>query len=335
MTNLASGELALPTLGYGAANLGNMYRELSDEQAGAVLEAAWDAGIRYFDTAPHYGLGLSERRLGDFLRTKPRHEYVLSTKVGRLLRPNPEGAGGLDLDNSFVVPSDVKRVWDFSADGVRMSIEESIERMGIDRFDVLYLHDPERADVALPLSERIGSALSALVSLRDEGVTDAIGVGSMVSEALLQSAEFAAERSSGRSHIDLLMIAGRYTLAEQPALAEVVPACATNGIGIVNASVFNSGLLASDAPSASSRYEYGEVPAAVLDRVTAIADVARHHGVSLPTAALQYSLRDASVRSIVVGSSRPEQVRENAERMRERVPSAFWDELVERRLIPS
>lgn len=335
MTSVTPGELVLPALGYGAANLGNMYRELSDEQAAAVLEAAWDEGIRYFDTAPHYGLGLSERRLGEFLRTKPRDEYVLSTKVGRLLRPNTEGAGGFDLDNSFVVPSDVKRVWDFSADGIRASIEESIERMGIDRFDVLYLHDPERADVALPLADRLESALSALVSLRDEGVTDAVGVGSMVSEALLRSAEFAAANASGRPHVDLLMIAGRYTLAEQPALAEVVPACAERGIGIVNASVFNSGLLASDAPSSSSRYEYGEVPAEVLERVTAIAEVCRNHGVSLPTAALQYSLRDASVRSIVVGSSRPEQVRENAERMRESIPAEFWAELVDRELIPS
>ncbi|WGD37484.1 aldo/keto reductase [Lysinibacter sp. HNR] len=319
--------LTLPVLGYGAANLGNMYRELSDERAREVLDAAWDSGIRYFDTAPHYGLGLSERRLGDFLRTKPRGEYTVSTKVGRLLRPNPAGAGGYDLENNFVVPSDLKRVWDFSADGIRRSVAESKKRMCIDHFDILYLHDPERANVAEPLDQRLKTALTGLAALKEEGVVKAIGVGSMVSDALVSSAR------SGL--VDLLMIAGRYTLAEQPALAEVVPACRENGVGIVNASVFNSGLLASDSPDSTARYEYGSVPGELLTKVQRIAAVCHRHGVALPTAALHYPLRDTSVRSIVVGSSRPEQVSENVTRLRAAVPGELWDELVAEGLIPA
>jgi D-threo-aldose 1-dehydrogenase len=156
----------LGRLGYGAANIGNLYRELSDEQAWAVLDAAWDSGVRYFDTAPHYGLGLSERRLGAFLRTKPRDEYVISTKVGRLLRPSPETADRLDIENLFAVPAAVKRVWDFSADGVRASLEESLERLGLQRVDVLFLHDPDEHDLHADLA--IG--IPAVTALRDEGL---------------------------------------------------------------------------------------------------------------------------------------------------------------------
>jgi D-threo-aldose 1-dehydrogenase len=171
-------------IGYGAANVGNLYRELSDDEALAVLEAAWDEGIRYYDTAPHYGLGLSERRLGAFLQTKPRDEFVLSTKVGRLLRPNPDFAGEQDLENDFAVPASLRREWDFSADGIRRSVEESLERLGLDRVDVLYLHDPERHDLALAERE----AIPALAHLREEGLVRAVGVGSMVTDALLSTA---------------------------------------------------------------------------------------------------------------------------------------------------
>ena len=156
-------------LSYGAANVGNLYRPLSDDQAHAVLEAAWNTGIRYFDTAPHYGLGLSERRLGDFLATKPRDEYIVSTKVGRLLRANPEGLRRLDTANDFAVPADLKRVWDFSADGIHRSLDESLTRLGLDSIDILYLHDPEKYDLALGIS----AAIPALAALRDEG----LGVG--------------------------------------------------------------------------------------------------------------------------------------------------------------
>jgi D-threo-aldose 1-dehydrogenase len=316
-------ELTFTRLGYGAANVGNLYRALTDETAWEILQAAWDAGMRYFDTAPHYGLGLSERRLGAFLATKPRDQFVVSTKVGRLLRPNPEGAGALDTANDFAVPANLRREWDFSADGIRLSVEESLERTGLDRFDALYLHDPERRS----LREGLDSAIPALANLREEGLVAAIGVGSMSTDALLASVNTGS--------LDLLMVAGRYTLAEQPALAELVPACQTQGVGIVNASVFNSGLLATDNPGATARYDYGEAPKDLLERVQSIAAVCREFGVSLPAAALQYTLRDDTVRTVVVGGSKPEQVRQNAERMREFIPEELWQALVTQELIPA
>jgi D-threo-aldose 1-dehydrogenase len=315
--------LAFGRLGFGAANLGNMYVEMTDEAAHEILQATWNAGVRYFDTAPHYGLGLSERRLGAFLATKPRGEYLVSTKVGRLLRPNPEGAGGFDMENSFMVPSDLKRVWDASVDGIRRSVDESLERMGLDRFDVLFLHDPERYDLAQGLTE----CIPALAALREEGVVDAIGVGSMTTSALLASVNTGL--------IDLLMIAGRFTLAEQPALTDVIPACSAHGVGIVNASVFNSGLLATDAPGANDRYEYGQVPAELLARVQQIAAVCHEFEISLPAAALQYTLREESVRTVVVGGSRPEQIGQNVARINAEIPEQLWDRLVEKGLIPA
>jgi D-threo-aldose 1-dehydrogenase len=317
------GDIDFGQLGYGAANLGNLYRELTDDEAVAILEAAWDAGIRYFDTAPHYGLGLSERRLGAFLRTKERHEFVLSTKVGRLIRPNPEGVGALDLENNFVVSADHKRIWDLSRDGIRRSLDESRERLGIDRIDVAFVHDPERSEDA----NALGSALPALAELRDAGELGAIGVGSMSTDALVEGAE------SGL--VDLLMVAGRLTLADQPALERVVPACERNGVGVVNAAVFNSGLLANDNPGADARYDYAEVPPQLLARVQRIASVCSDFHISLPTVALHYAIRDASVRTVVVGSSRPQQLRENVARMAEPVPDELWDALENEGLIPS
>lgn len=308
-------ELTVPLLAYGAANLGNLYRELDDDAAWAVLDAAWESGIRFYDTAPHYGLGLSERRLGAFLRTKPRDEYVLSTKVGRLLVPNPEGAGTIDSANDFIVPATLRREWDFTEAGVRRSLDESLERLGLDRVDVLYLHDPERGDLAAGLS----SAIPALAALREEGLVGAVGIGSMDVDALL-----AAVRTG---LTDLIMIAGRYTLAEQPAAAEVLPACLEHGVGVVAASVFNSGLLARAVPDPSGRYEYGAVPPEVFDRAVAIAEVCRRFDVELPAAALQYPLRHPSVRTVVVGASRPEQIVQNAQRFEAAIPETFWTAL--------
>jgi D-threo-aldose 1-dehydrogenase len=315
-------EIELSTFGYGAANLGNLYRSMSDDEAASVLDAAWESGIRYFDTAPHYGLGLSERRLGAFLRTKPRDEFVLSTKVGRLLRPNPEGDGRLDTENDFVVPATLRREWDPSAVGVRASLDESLERLGLERVDIVYLHDPERYDLARGLNE----AIPALAELRDAGVVGAIGVGSMSTSALLASAKTGS--------IDLLMVAGRLTLADQEVIPEVLDACAEQSIGIVAAAVFNSGLLASDTPKVGARYDYGEVSASLLARVQAIAHVCREFGVALPAAALQYTLREPTVRSVIVGGSRAEQVRENASRIGQQIPDQFWDRLVTDGLIP-
>jgi len=316
--------LELPALGYGAANVGNLFRALSDDEAWAVLEAAWDAGIRYFDTAPHYGLGLSERRLGAFLQTKPRDEFVISTKAGRLLRPNPaHQAGGLDTDNDFHVPDDLRREWDFSEAGIRASIAESQERLGLDRIDLLYLHDPERHDLDLALAE----AFPALEKARSEGLIGAIGIGSMVSDAL--------SRAVREADLDLIMVAGRYTLLEQSAAADVLPACAETGTGIVAASVFNSGLLAQSEPRRDGRYEYGQLPEELWDRLVRIASICRAHDVPLPAAAIQFPLQSDLVRSVVVGGSRPAQLRQNAEYAALEIPADLWAELAEDGLIPA
>ncbi|WP_036276878.1 aldo/keto reductase [Microbacterium sp. CH12i] len=312
-----------PTLGYGAANVGNLFRALTDDEAWAVLDAAWESGVRYYDTAPHYGLGLSERRLGAFLQTKPRDEFVLSTKVGRLLRPNPDFNGGLDTDNDFYVPNDLQRVWDFTADGIRASLEESHERLGLDRIDLVYLHDPERNDLQLA----IDSAFPALEQLRAEGAVGAIGVGAMTSEALA--------RSVREADLDIVMIAGRYTLLEQPAAVDVLPACHERGTGVVAASVFNSGLLANAEPTRDGRYEYGGIPDDVWDRLQRIVAVCRAHDVPLPAAAIQFPLRESATRSVVLGSSRPEQVRQNAELAALEISEAFWSELADDGLIPA
>ena len=310
-------------LAYGAANVGNLYRALTEADADAALNAAWDAGIRYFDTAPHYGLGLSERRLGAFLATKPRGEYTISTKVGRLLRPNPAGRETLDDENDFAVPADLRRIWDFSADGIRRSLDESLQRLGLDRVDVLYLHDPERYD----LEPALASGVPALIRLREEGLVSAVGLGSMSSDALLAGARFGG--------LDLLMIAGRFTLADPSALSEVIPEARRRGMSVVTAAVFNSGLLARGVPAEDARYDYGPVPADVLARVRAIAGVCADFQVELPTAALQYTLRESSVRSVVVGGSTPAQIRQNARRMREAVPEALWSTLASEGLIPA
>jgi D-threo-aldose 1-dehydrogenase len=309
----------LGRLGHGAANVGNLYRPMTDEQARAVLDAAWESGIRYFDTAPHYGLGLAERRLGGFLATKPRAEFILSTKVGRLLRPSPETADRLDDANQFAVPASMRRVWDFSADGIRTSLEESLERLGLAAVDILYLHDPDEHDVDADLA----TGVPALAALRDEGLVSAIGIGSKSTAALV-----AAVRTGA---LDLVMVAGRYTLLEQPALDELIPTCREQGIGVVAAAVFNSGLLSTPQPG--GRYEYGDVPAELLERARRIAAVCARHGVTLPAAALQFPLREPAVRSVVAGGATPEHVRENAQRMRAEVPAALWDELASERLV--
>lgn len=292
----------LSPLGLGAANLGDLHSKMTEEASWEMLECAWDSGIRYFDTAPHYGLGKSERRLGRFLKTKPREEFVLSTKVGRLLRPLPP-------------ENELGRVWDPSPAGIEASLEESLERLGMDSVDILYLHDPE----LYGLGDSLAQALPALATLRQEGVVRAIGVGSMSMDALIASAESAA--------VDVLMVAGRYTLAEHERVEVLREACWSAGVSMVTASIFNSGLLATPVPSKSGRYNYRETPPELFGRVLQIAHICESFGVDLPTAALQYTLRDPLVRSVVVGTGRCSQLAENVNRMVVPVPEALWAEL--------
>ncbi|MTG87806.1 aldo/keto reductase [Cellulosimicrobium sp. BIT-GX5] len=310
----------LTSLGFGAAQAGNLFRATTDEESAAAVEAAWDLGVRYFDTAPHYGLGLSERRLGAALRGRPRDEYVVSSKVGRLLVPSPGTAHERDPD-LFDVPADHRRVWDFSRDGVLRSIDATLARTGLDRVDVVYLHDPDDHEDAA-----VHEALPALVDLRDQGVVGAIGAG------MNQSAMLARFVRTG--DVDVVMCAGRFTLLEQPALADLLPAAVEHGAAVVVAGVYNSGLLARDVPPDDATYDYARAPAALLERTRRIAAVCAEHGVTLPEAALAYVRRHPAVASTVVGLRTPGQVREAYARHTAVVPDDLWDALVRAGLLP-
>jgi D-threo-aldose 1-dehydrogenase len=300
-------------LGLGTSPLGNLYTEVGDSQARAVVDAAWEAGIRSFDTAPHYGLGLAERRLGAALAGRPREEFLLSTKVGRLLVPDPTGAGRLD-DDGFAVPATLRRVWDFSAAGVLRALESSLERLGLDRVDVVYLHDPDDH-----WDQAVGEAVPALVELREQGVIGAIGVGM---NQWRMPARFVRE-----SDVDVVMLAGRYTLLEQPALAEFLPLCAERGVDVVAAGVFNSGLLARHEVPDDATHDYRAAPADLIDRARRIAAVCARHGTTLPTAALWFPLGHPAVTGAVVGARTEAEIRANVAALTAPPPPELWADL--------
>ncbi|MDR6611802.1 aldo/keto reductase [Leifsonia sp. 1010] len=303
----------LTELGFGAAQLGNLFRETTDEEAQGAVGAAWEEGLRYFDTAPHYGLGLSERRLGRALGETPRAGFALSSKVGRLLVDSPETADRLD-DDGFVVPAATRRVWDFGRDGILRSVEQSLTRLGTDRLDMAYLHDPDDHWAAASTT-----GVDALVELREQGVVGAIGAG-MNQSAML--AEFVR-----RTDVDVVMVAGRFTLLDPSALDDLLPLAAERGVGVVAAAVYNSGLLSSETIDPAAHFDYGSAPAKVVERARRIADACRDHGVSLPAAAIQYPLRHPAVVSVVTGMRTEDHVRSTVERYRADIPEALWEEL--------
>ncbi|WP_328507958.1 aldo/keto reductase [Streptomyces sp. NBC_00391] len=303
-------EVRVTELAYGAAGIGNLFRPVADEEAAAAVDAAWDAGIRTFDTAPHYGLGLSERRLGAALRDRPRDTYTVSTKVGRLLVS--ADTQGDDLANGFAVPATHRRVWDFSADGVRRSLEASLDRLGLDRVDVVLLHDPD-----VHAEQALDEAYPALERLRAEGVVGAIGVG-MNQSAL--PARFLRE-----TDIDVVLLAGRYTLLEQEGLAELLPEATARGRSVLIGGVFNSGLLIDPKPGAT--YDYAPAPEPVLERALRLRAITERHGVSLRAAALRFPLGHPAVASVLTGARSPDEVRDTVEQSRHPVPDALWDEL--------
>lgn len=315
--SVALGAAGLNPLGFGAASIGNLYRQVPDAQAHDALAAAWEGGIRYYDTAPHYGLGLSETRLGAFLRGMPRDEFVLSTKVGRLLVPNPGYAGGRDLAHDFDVPDDFVRAYDPTLTGIRRSIEESLTRLGLDRIDIAYLHDPDVYD----LERGLGEGLPALERLRDEGLVRWIGVG--VNDAAI------AARAVREADLDVVMVAGRHTLLRPHGFDELAAACAQRGTRIVAASPFNSGLLSSANPAPGARFDYQPAPPELVARVARMAQVCASFGVELPAAAIRFPLRVPEVVSVVVGTARPAQVRENIARMAAPIPDALWEALAD------
>ncbi|MDQ0766046.1 aldo/keto reductase [Streptomyces canus] len=310
MNTLGTSGVRVSGLGFGAAVIGNLFTEVSDEQAHEAVTAAWQRGIRYFDTAPHYGLGLSERRLGEALREHPRAEYTLSTKVGRRLEPS--GDGGDDLADGFAVPATRRRVWDFSADGVRRTLESSLERLGLDRVDVVYLHDPD--DHA---EEAFREGYPALEKLRSEGVVGAIGAGMNQAGMLTR---FVRE-----TDVDVVLCAGRYTLLDQSALAELLPAAVARGVSVVIGGAFNSGLLADPRPGAT--YNYAQASGDVLDRALRMREAAERHGISLRAAALAFCAAHPAVASVLVGARSAAEVQDAADQFATPVPPVFWQEL--------
>jgi D-threo-aldose 1-dehydrogenase len=298
-------------LSFGAAAIGNLFEPLTDAEAAGTLDAAWVAGFRSFDTAPHYGLGLSERRLGAALQARPRDEFTVSTKVGRLLEPVDQVVGD-DRANGFAVPATHRRVWDFSADGVRRSIEASLTRLGLDRVDTVYLHDPD--DHA---AQALDQAYPALEKLRGEGVIGAIGAG-MNQSALLT-------RFVRETDVDAVLLAGRYTLLDQEGLDELLPEAQRRGVSVVAAGVFNTGLLADPRPGAT--FDYTAAPDALLARALRIKEVCEHHGLPVRTAAARFPLGHPAVAAVLLGLRSPYEVHDAVEQFQRRVPGALWDEL--------
>ncbi len=319
---LGRGGLASGPYAFGMAPLANLGRVVEQDDADAALEAAWACGIRHFDTAPHYGVGLGEERLGAFLRTKPRDEFVLSTKVGRLL---VDGGALHEDDQGFAVQTSLVRRLDYTRDGVLRSIDESLARLGLDSIDVVFVHDPDNEDPEEHYRESLDGGFPALEELRSQGVISSYGAGmnqtGMLTDFILNT------------DLDVVMIAGRYTLLEQGALDDLLPAAAERNVSVVAAAVFNSGLLARPRPSADATYNYAPAPAELIDRVNNIADVCESHGVSLPEAAVQFAFGHPAVATICVGARSAEQVERNVSLFDADIPNALWGDLVEAGLL--
>ena len=314
-------------LGFGGAPMGDLYAPLDDGAAIATVEAALDAGITLVDTSPLYGRGLSEHRIGTALRRRPRAGVVLSTKVGRIFAPAPLGvrraegyAGGLPHEGRF----------DYSYDGALRSLEHSMLRLGVAAIDIALVHDvdPWTHGTAAPERQReaLGGALRALADLRAQKVVRAIGIGVNDADVCVR---FALE-----ADIDCVLLAGRYSLLEQPALDAFLPLAQQRGLGVMLGGVFNSGILATGAVP-GARYNYRAAPPDILERVRAIARVCAAHGVALPHAALAFVLGHAAVSSVVLGAVSPDEISRNVAMLAQPVPSALWRDLKAERLLPT
>ena len=311
LNRLGRSAVEVTELGFGGGPLGGLFTPLDDDTAAGALAAAWDCGIRYFDTSPHYGIGQSERRIGSFLRGKPRAEFTLSTKVGRLLIPQ-EAAGR--MDESFQVPATHRRVWDFSRDGVLRSFEDSLTRLDTDRIDVLFLHDAEDHFEAA-----LRDGYPALAELRAQHAVGAIGAGMYDTAKLTRLVQ--------ETDVDVVMLAGRYTLLNHSAVDDLLPACAARGVSVLAVSVFNSGILATPRPAAGATFDYEPAAPELLRRAHRIADVCEAHGVTLPQAAMAFPLLHPVVAGIVIGMRSAEEAQRNAEAFRAEVPAGLWADL--------
>ena len=299
--------LEVTRLGFGTAPLGGLFQALDDDEAHRVVEAAWSAGMRFFDTAPQYGNGLAEQRLGAVLSTKPRDQFVLATKVGRLLR-----AGAPPESDTFPGAPPLNPIFDFSHDGVMRSVEESVTRLGIDRIDVLHIHDPDEH-----FAEALSGAYPALDRLRAEGTIKAVGAGMNQAEML---ARFARE-----ANFDCFLLAGRYTLLDQVGLKELLPLCAERGIGIIAGGVFNSGILADPKPG--THYNYQTAPDELVQRAAQIKKVCERHGISQKAVAIQFPLGHQAVQTVLTGCRSVDELNENVEAFQAPIPPAVWEDL--------
>lgn len=314
-SKLGDGKPGHGKLGMGGAPLGNLFEVVPEAEAEASLAAAWQAGIRHFDTAPHYGAGLSEHRMGRFLRGQAREDFVLSTKVGRRLVADPATP---DFDQGFARPLPFRRVFDYSADGARRSIEDSLNRLGLARIDIVYIHDCSQ-DWHGPawrerMAEAMGGAARALSAMRREGVIGAWGLGVNLVEPCLVALE--------QSEPDLFLIAGRYTLLDQTALHRLFPACAARGVRCVLGGPYNSGLLAG-----GTTFDYETAPPELAARALAMRALCAQHGVELKAAALQFCAAHPVVAAVIPGARTAAEAAENAALMQVAIPEALWAEL--------
>ncbi|MFN0115181.1 MAG: aldo/keto reductase [Paracoccaceae bacterium] len=319
---LGTGGLTFTELGFGCAPLGNLFRAMSDDAAQAVLQAAWDSGVRYFDTAPLYGLGLSETRVNRFLRDKPRDDFVISTKVGRLLRACPPDRQ--DTPEKWVDVPARNEVYDYSYDGVMRSLEFSLERLGLHRVDILYAHDLDlfthgsKEAMDRRLAEFMVGGYQALVKLRDEGVIRAFGAGLNEWEPCQWLAE--------RGDFDIFLLATRYTLLDQGALDSFLPLCTQRGIGVVVGAPYNSGILALGAKPGVT-FNYRPAPDWAMQRTAKIEASCARHGVRLVDAAFRFPLGHPAVVSVIPGGRTPAEAQANARAAAAPIPPGLWAEL--------
>lgn len=318
---IRSASLPVTELGFGAAMLGNLYEAMPGSVARDTVKAALDAGIRHFDTAPHYGRGLSERRLGDALRE--RGGVVVSTKAGRIMEPC--AAADRSSRDGFVSPMPFRMRYDYTHDGILRSHEHSLQRLGLARIDILYVHDiGHRTHGASHKTYweqlTLGGGFKALERLRDNGAIGAFGLGVNETDVCLQALDAV--------RLDVVLLAGRYTLLEQGALDQLMPACAASGTSVVIGGPYNSGILASGSRgAAAARYDYAPAPPGVLARVRTLETLAAEHGVALPAAALSFVLAHPQVVSVIPGLGSPDQVSRTAAFYRQSIPAAFWSQL--------
>lgn len=320
-TQIGKTRLAVTRLGLGTAPLGGLLEAVDDARAYAVGARAFDAGIRFFDTAPLYGYGTAERRVGHILRRHPRRDFVLASKVGRLLRAGapPDETQYYQGEPFYKDAPPLNPVFDFSYDGVMRSFEESLDRLGLDRIDILHIHDPDAH-----FEEALSGAYRALDRLRSTGTIGAVGAGMNQAEMLVR---FAHE-----ADFDCFLLAGRYTLLDQAGLAELLPLCAAKQIAVIIGGVYNSGILAGPRPGAT--YNYVPADAAVLRKAQALDAVCARHRVPLKAAALQFPLGHPAVASVLIGCRSVAEVDENLRMFHHDIPEALWDELRAERLIP-